>query len=206
MTIRETLDRLGEPAWWKDEPFRDWAARAIKCDGVARHSCGKLLAAGINERELLEFLVGRAVWAFHARGSRPWYFRSKMTREQVEYLPGRLRKMACEIEKLNECLAGSGLFSGQIPVPARGFGQMPELLRRYADFVALASRRKTRFGRMQALDELLQFVREETGKPRFGDITNLLTAVAHDAGVQRDFGSDALKVRDSRRRKRSSAK
>jgi hypothetical protein len=202
MTIRTEFDIPGvPPAWWKNEPFREWAGRAIQKDAVANESYRNLLAAGVKEGELLEFLVGRAVWVFRARGPRPWHFGSGMTAKNVAYFPKRLQTVAEEIEKLNKCLAYCGLFSGQIRVPAKGFDQIPELLQRYAAFVALAARRRNRFRRGRALDELIQFVREETGKPRFGELSNLLTAVAHDVGVENDFSPDAMKMRASRIRK-----
>jgi hypothetical protein len=213
MTVRSTLNASEEqqPQWWKDEPFRKFARAAIQKCAIARESFGRLLGFGVKEPELLEFLVGRAVWVFRAQKSKPWYSGSRKTYRLCNFRQ-RLHTMADEIEQLNKSLDASGLFCGQINVPAqvtRGFSGIPELLRRYACFVDTASLLKNSFDRRVALDKLIEFVREETGEPRFSHLSNVLIAVAYDAGVKDEtarFGPDALKARDSRTRKHLPAK
>ena len=225
------LNRGDNAEWWKDDPFTEIARSAIRKCGVAKGSFQNLLAAGIKQPELLEFLVGRAVLVFHAQNSKPWYGGWESGRRRTpaglssakarriyesEYkklsnLPQRLVTMANVIAGLNKRLAASGLLSGQIPgngyIPTVGFGTLPDVLRRYAAFVARAASIGSSFDRRTALDELIQFVREQTGKPRLSDLSNVLDAVAREAGVNQDhIGTDALKARNYRKRKPSPPK
>lgn len=211
MTVPKTLFAQGDHAeWWKDEPFTEIARSAIQKCGVAKCSFESLLASGIKQPELLEFLVGRTVLVFHARKSKPWWSGTGITEKQLSNLPSRLETVASEIEQLNNNLAASGLLSGQIPgkgyIPTVGFGTLPDVLRRYAAFIARAASIKSSFDRRLALDKLIQFVREETGKPRLSDLSNILDAVANKAEVNADFGTDALKARNYRKRKPSPPK
>ncbi len=215
MTIREKFDIPGvPPGWWKDDdPTRSRAGRAIQKDTVARKSYNKLVASGIHEPELLEFLVARTVWSFYLRPLKHWYSTLGKTAKALKDFCKRLRSIANEVEKTTERLRWTGLLFEPIGIPIRSFNGIPELLGRYAAFICVAARKKRTQKRelvSAAKDELIQFVREETGRPQYEELSNLLIAVAHDAGLEPDIvdhnlSLTALKQRTYRRNRISSS-
>jgi hypothetical protein len=213
---REIEDR--EPRF---AALRDLTIRALCSDKVAKASYFNLLRAGWRQFEFLELLVGMAV-SVPRRGKAPnWLSGLGMTPKQMNYLPGRLNKLADEIEKLN----GYPLLRPDIWLEGRKvsesakkcfgfwFTRLPLLLRHYAAFTKGHSKDMRRFlweknrraPRAEVLRALISLAQTETGRPRYKDLSAILSAAAHEAGLADSecaFDEPTLRVLGSRMQKK----
>jgi hypothetical protein len=221
-----------ESPFWKElgrlEPeitkCRNLTMDGVGSDETAKESYCNLLRAGTSPPEMLEMLVGMAV-SVPRRGKAPRWLWGFMTPKQVAYLPGRLKRLADEIERFNKhplLRPDVWIYARRIsethPKPALDYlGKrllgLPGLLRTYAAFIDGHSksmnsylREAYRSGpRSQVLAALISFVRRQTGRARYEDLANLLAAAA---GVEGSGGSDltftasALKALDRRMRQK----
>jgi hypothetical protein len=163
------------------------------------------------------------------KGEQDWCSEANMgmSAKTLSRFPLRVRNFADEIEKLNlhpllrpefwifnpdlGSLQGLKLTDSLKKSLASWFGRLPRLLRCYADYVESQSKTMSRSvralkkpkvgGRILVLDMLIQFVREETGKPHYAELAEILTATANANEVIKDFSPDLLKMADSRCKK-----
>jgi hypothetical protein len=160
------------------------------------------------------------------KGNRDWCSATKMgmSAKTLSRFPPRVRSLADEIERLNlhplvgpefwlfnpdlYCLRGRKLTGSLKKSLALWFERLPRLLRCHADYVewqsktmsqrVRAPKRPEVAGRIVVLDMLIQFVREETGKPHYAELSEILTATANTEGVNKDFSTGLLKMAVSR--------
>lgn len=142
-TFWEELGHL-EPAISR---CRNLTKDGVRSDETAKESFRNLLRAGASPSEMLEMLVEMAV-SVPKRGKAPkWLLGLGMTPKQVAYLPGRLNRLADEIEKFNRhpllrpdvwihCRRISETHSKPVlDYLGKRLMAMPGLLRTYAAFV-----------------------------------------------------------------------
>ncbi len=121
------------------------------------------------------------------------------TDRSLENFPEKVRGMAAEIQKVNS----SQLFAPQLLLPLGH--DLPRDLRRYAACVdQRISERKACFSKSrqgwsdegdQAIETLVNIMRETTGRPHFQGIADLLTKVAKINHVNKVYDVDAVKMR-----------
>jgi hypothetical protein len=144
-----------------------------------------------------------------------------MTRKQLRYLPSRLESMAEQIQRLNEhpmlrpdVWIGSrgGLSESQKETFGKWLPRLPFLLQLYAAFLKSHSKSLNRYvwqhanrARPQAemLSALLGIIRQETGRPMWTDLSNVLNAAAGIAGTGETFDPERLKQLDYRKRRKA---
>lgn len=181
--------------------------------------------------EVLVALAASANDAHHGakKGNQDWCLATKMgmSAKTLSRFPQRVRSLADEIERLNlhqlvgpefwlfnpdiHCLQGRKLTDSLKKSLALWFGRLPGLLRSYAEYVEWQSKTMSKIvrarkrpkvaGRILVLDMLIQFVREQTGKPHYAELSEILTATANAKGVNKDFSVDLLKMAVSRCKK-----
>lgn len=217
-TEREESRPPVEP--WPVEQWRQIAVQGIESDKLAKESYDNLLRAGVRSPEALQIFVGMAATAPKSAGRVDSLSGSGKTIKTLAYFPRRLKAAASEIEKLNkhsllrpDVWVSSGGFSElEERIFGRWFLRMPVLLRRYADFLDAQSRRVKRFGasgrwspQTFALSALIGYVRQETKRPMFEDLGNVLDATARVAYGEKSqtFLVASLKMLDSRKRKKT---
>jgi hypothetical protein len=164
------------------------------------------------------------------RGNQDWCSGTKMgmSVRTLSRFPRRVQSLADEIERLNlhplltpdfwffnprlGSLQGLKLTDSLKKSLALWFGRLPRLMRCYAAYVEWQSKTMSQRVRKRkrasvnrggvVLDALMHFVRQETGRDRHTDLSNILQATANVAKVERAFDPDMLKMRALRNRKR----
>lgn len=230
--ILPASDDLENPIWKElgrlvpeISKYRDLTMRGVRSDETAKESYCNLLRAGASPPEMLELLVGIAV-SVPRRGKAPkWLSNLGMTPKQVAYLPGRLKRLADEIERFNKdpllrpdvWVHGRKISETQSKPVLDYLGKrlmaLPGLLRIYAAFVDGHSKSMSRYlreahrsgPRTQVLAALISFVRKETGRARYEDLANILAAAAGVEGSgdsDLTFTASALKALDRRMRQK----
>lgn len=202
---------------WPTELWQRITAQALASDKLAKRSYDNLLRAGVRSAEALQMLVGMAA-TVPERGRKPdWLSGSGKSAKTLAYFPNRLRSVAREIEKLNRHSLirpdAWGLGRGFSELEERIFGKwfvrLPVLLSRYADFLDAQSKGLKRSSGVNAGPKalarswLIDYVREETGKPMLNDIANLLNAAAGITGIEQTVDPPTLKQLDFRKRKKT---
>jgi len=197
--------------------YRRAGLDGILKDTISKRSYLKLMAAGLRQTQLFEALLGTAVSGKKAN----WLKGLGKTEKQLRYFPERLKSIANEIESLNRhrlfaprhwVLKRMVSNSSKEKFAAR-FEQLPHLIRCYAAFLASHSKdMKSHLKRKQdntrniktlAQDLLIQLIREETGRDRPIELSNLLGAVASQAGSKRmEYSAEAIRMRAKRLRDR----
>jgi hypothetical protein len=202
---------------WPAELWRRITAQALASDKLAKKSYDNLLHAGVRCSEALLMLVGMAATAPERGRKQDALSGSGKSAKTLAYFPNRLRSVAHEIEKLNKhsllrpdtWVSDQGFSELEERIFRKWFVRLPVLLSRYADFLVAQSKDLKRFSQVkarpkaQACSWLIDYVREETGKPMLNDIANLLNAVAGIAGTDRTVDPPTLKQLDSRKRKKT---
>jgi hypothetical protein len=200
---------------------RGLAVSGIMSDDVTKASYFKLLDAGLENCELLEYFVGLAVFLRQKKIGRAqdWLRGSGKTCKTLKEFPRRIANMADEIEMVNNhpllCpswVRGRNLSDSHKEYSSVWFNRLPVLLRRYAAYLSGhssdMSKSMTEHSRKNpktygsVLDALLDLVIRETGGYRYAHLSKLLTATAAVTGSKKDFSPDALKMRTLRLRKR----
>jgi hypothetical protein len=191
--------------------------------GVAKNCYSKLCEAGLKRSEWFYALVAVAVLTGgKKKGNQDWCLATNMgmSAKTLSLFPRRVRNFADEIEKLNFhpllgpefwffnpdlCfLQGLKLTDSLKKSLALWFGRLPRLLRCYADYVEWQSKTSSRRVRahkrpkvgsqIRVLGLLIEFVREETDKSLYPELSEILTAVAAAAGMSKDFSVGLLKM------------
>ena len=215
---------------WKElecgEPWiascRNLTISGILDDKEARASYFNLCKAGLTQPEFLEWLAGMAVLARQRGKSPKWLSGLGKTRKQLSYIPKQLRDTADKIEALNKYplltpevwIHGRRISERYSEDAKNPFGKLlmglPFLLRCYAAFLTGHTKSMSRIlrevsrtaPRTRFLLALISAVRRATGRPRYQDLANILTATGAVAGSDRIFDAASLKALDRRARQK----
>lgn len=205
--------------------YRNLTKDGVRSDETAKESFCNLLRAGASPPEMLEMLVGMAVSVPRRAKVPNWLSGLGMTPKQVAYLPGRLKRLADEIERFNKhpllrpdvwihCRGSSETHSKPVlDYLGRRLMALPGLLRIHAAYVDGHSRSMSHYlreahrsgPRTQLLAALISFVRKETGRARYEDLANILAAAAGVEGSgdsHLTFTASTLKALDRRMRQK----
>ena len=186
----------------------------------SKRAFAKLENAGVRPSEFKQRLSRYLSASLISRWAIKWKAKSGKELHTLRRFPKRLRSMADEIEgvhahdlldpsKWMPILYENRAAKAKIEACSRDLHVLPDTLRFEADWLAAflpimrdAQRHRKAHGRNlrdQALFELLDYVRNTTGKALYGPLADLLTAALAVIGKDEAFDEDRLKVFYNRR-------